>query len=377
MAKQYASVNSGPGTFANYLRQASQHREICVTFFTEDVDAPAANERKIELPPLTHVKGGHFIRLYKYHRAFMEAPDRANFDLLWYNTALNGFFSSVLPTPVPVVLMINDYSNAISRWPFSTRKALGAWRSLSRSFWRPLEKLAARRCDAVVVNSQFMKRKIGRLYGVPEAKMHVLYKAVDTSTFTFTPPQVLADPVRILFLKDDFRRGGLRDLLEALAGVPFATSLSVAGPAEQARPTIEHMTRQAGYGGPVQFLGRVPRSRVPELFRAHDVLCVPSYAEALGVVFLEALASGVPAIGSNVGGIPEVLDHGRAGWLPEPGNAQSIRRALEDVAGCPERRLQKATHGLEHAKRFSAHAAVARLNEIACKILGWTAEETA
>ena len=376
MAKQYASVNSGPGTFANYLRQASQQGEICITFFTEDVESPKANERKIELPPLTHVKGGHFIRLYKYYRAFMEAPDRGDFDLLWYNTALNGFFSSVLPTPVPVVLMINDYSNAISRLPFSTRKAFGAWRSLSRSFWRPLEKLAAQRCDAVVVNSQFMKREIGRLYGMPPEKMHVLYKAVDTSTFTFSLPQVLENPVRVLFLKDDFRRGGLLHLLEALADVSFATSLSIAGPAEQARPVIQHMIRQARYAGPVQFLGRVPRSRVPQLFQAHDVLCVPSHAEALGVVFLEALASGVPAIGSNVGGIPEVLDYGRAGWLPEPGNAHSIRSALEDVVGRPEERLQKATHGLEHAKRFSAGAAVKRLNEIACKVLEWPAEET-
>ena len=377
MAKQYASVNSGPGTFANYLRQASQRREVRVTFFTEDVEAPAANERKIELPPLTHAKGGHFIRLYKYHRAFMEAPDRPDFDLLWYNTALNGFFSSILPTPVPVVLMINDYSNAISRWPFSTRKAFGTWRSLSRSFWRPLEKLAAQRCDAVVVNSQFMKREMGRLYSVPETKMHVLYKAVDTSTYTFSPPRVLADPVRVLFLKDDFRRGGLHHLLEALADVSFSTSLTVAGPAEQARPVIQRMIQQAGYGGSVQFLGRVPRSRVPHLFRDHDVLCVPSQAEALGVVFLEALASGVPAIGSNVGGIPEVLDHGRAGWLPEPSNAQSIREALEDVASHPEERLRKANYGLEHAKRFSTAAAVERLNGIARKILGWPVGETA
>ena len=60
-------------------------------------------------------------------------------------------------------------------------------------------------------------------------------------------------------------------------------------------------------------------------------ITVPSRAEALGVAFMEALASGTPAIGSNVGGIPEVLDQGRAGWLVDAKHALSIRAAIVEA----------------------------------------------
>ena len=367
MTVQYDRVGSGPGTFARYMRQANRDGQLDLTFFSDDIKAPCQDfERKLTRPGIPDIAGGLLLRSYRFHAAFEALHQRRPFDLLWYNTApANGLFSALGRSDVPVVLMLSDYNNAISRYPLATRAQFGAWRSVVRSVWRIFEKRALHACDAVVVNSHFMKRQVARWYGLPEQKLSVLYKAVDLSRFTYQPPRSLASPLRVLFLKSDYRRGGLPVLLEALAGGSPRAMLTVAGPPEGEHAALRKLAAQAGYAGPMRLCGRVSREKAQQLYREHDVLCVPSNAEALGVVFLEALASGVPAIGGNVGGVPEVLDAGQAGWLVEPGSASDVRQALLEVTQRPDVCAQKVQQGRAHAQTFSVDRMVERFRHIA------------
>ena len=59
-----------------------------------------------------------------------------------------------------------------------------------------------------------------------------------------------------------------------------------------------------------------------------DIFCVPSHKEALGVANLEALSRGVPVISSNAGGIPEVLNYGKCGWMANPGDSEDLASVL-------------------------------------------------
>jgi glycosyltransferase involved in cell wall biosynthesis len=102
-----------------------------------------------------------------------------------------------------------------------------------------------------------------------------------------------------------------------------------------------------------------------EQFAANDLLCIPSRSEALGIAFMEALAAGLPAIGTNVGGIPEVLDDGRAGWLATPYDIDDIARQIRSVCEDAALRERKRRHGLDHVQRFSTDAMVVRFNELA------------
>ena len=367
MTVQYDRVGSGPGTFTRYMRQACRGGRLDLTFFSDDMERPLhVFERKIAHASLPNIAGRLLLRSYRFDAAFKALHKKHPFDLLWYNTApANGLFSAMRKPDVPVVLMLSDYTNAISRYPLVTRKQFGAWRSVTRSIWRVFERQALRACDAVVVNSHFMKRSIARWYGLPEEKIFVLYKAVDVGRFAYQPPRAVASPLRVLFLKSDYRRGSLSVLLEALGNLPLETTLTVAGPPEAEHAALRRLAKHAGYDEPMRLCGRVSREEVQELYREHDVLCVPSNTEALGVVFLEALASGVPAIGGNVGGVPEVLDDGRAGWLVEPGSASDVRQALLEVAHRPDVRTQKVQHGRTHAETFSVDRMVDRFQQIA------------
>lgn len=368
MTRQYDHVETGPGTFVNYLE--AQNETLELTFFSQDIASPDSRHRRVEFTSFRGWPGGQFIRSYAYHRAVSKVHAERPFDLIWYNTSpKTGFFSVLDALNVPVVLMINDYNNAISRYPLESRKELGIWSSIKRPIWRIFEKWTLRAADAVVVNSRFMKRVLGRWYGLPGRKMFRLYKAVDTDAFPFEPDRSFQPPWRVLFIKRDYKRGGLEELIDALSRLSVQTSLTIAGPAKGQASNIQSLIRAHRYEGDVDFLGRVSRERVRDLFQSHDLFCVPSRAEALGVVFLEALASGIPVVGTRVGGIPEVLDGGEAGGLVSARDVNELCRALKEVIRNPELRERRQHHGRRHAESFSVDRMVRRMEEIIREVL--------
>ena len=123
-------------------------------------------------------------------------------------------------------------------------------------------------------------------------------------------------------------------LLEAwprvLASVPNA-HLLIVGEGSQ-REALEAQATQAGIAASVTFTGR--RDDVPAVTAALDVAVLPSYREAQGLSILEAMALSRPVVASAVGGIPEMIDHGRTGLLVPPHDpdtlAASITRLLAD-----------------------------------------------
>jgi phosphatidyl-myo-inositol dimannoside synthase len=84
------------------------------------------------------------------------------------------------------------------------------------------------------------------------------------------------------------------------------------------RPRLEGLARAQGVADHVRFLGKVPHDALPDLYRAADLFALPSTGEGFGIVYLEAMACGTPAIGLNVGGAPDALGDGELGWCVPP-----------------------------------------------------------
>ena len=91
-----------------------------------------------------------------------------------------------------------------------------------------------------------------------------------------------------------------------------------------------------GLIGRVVFTGFVPESEKADHFRLADAFVMPSRGEGFGFVILEALACGIPVVGSNIDGTREALMNGRLGQLVDPSNVQEIRSAI--LAALAERR---------------------------------------
>jgi glycosyltransferase involved in cell wall biosynthesis len=162
----------------------------------------------------------------------------------------------------------------------------------------------------------------------------------------------------ILFVGNLSERKGVPVLLRALAHPRLSdvpVRLTLAGRGDIAG--YESLARTLGVGGKVHFTGWAGKSTIDQLLAHADVFVLPSFNEGLPLAILEALASGVPAVCTPVGEIPQVLEHGRSAWFVEPGDADGLAAALQELAGDPDKRMLLSREGrAAYEARFSLEA---------------------
>ena len=350
----FEQVTNGPAKFANLIGEINAlYPEHQVRILTEDV-TPA------RLPGLPHVYRvqlriprplkplGQVLRMFQYYRRVREIARQFPFDVLVYNNAFTGLYASLV-SPKPTVGMINDEKNLTA--------SLAAFRPdrwwLKQFFFRMLEKAAARRHWLVITNSDYLRRRVTAAYGLPPEKVKRLYKAIALQETTWQPGRAFGRPVKVLFVKADYRVGNLAVLVQALGKLaPCPFTLAVIGPEKQFEAHVRSLA--AGVANvQLDYLGPQPQPVVYRYLQTCDLFCVPSATEAFGVANIEALACGIPVVSSRTGGIPEVLDGGNNGWLTEPGDADDLAAALRACIADEAERLARAANGKKFIGRFS------------------------
>ncbi len=129
--------------------------------------------------------------------------------------------------------------------------------------------------------------------------------------------------------------------LEALAQVAAAgaeLTLAFAGDGPD-REALEARTRALGLGDRVRFLGH--QKQVGVVYRAADLLVMPSRSEAMPNALLEAMTVGLPVVATSVGGVPEVARHGVDGWIVPPASPESLAAAMLEARRDPEARAAR------------------------------------
>ena len=94
---------------------------------------------------------------------------------------------------------------------------------------------------------------------------------------------------------------------------------------------LKYLVERLGISNYVDFLGYVPYEKIAELMRNASLFCLPSWYEALGCVYLEAMASGIPTIGCYGNGIDEVITDGLDGFLVDNKNVQQIFEKMKMI----------------------------------------------
>jgi glycosyltransferase involved in cell wall biosynthesis len=117
------------------------------------------------------------------------------------------------------------------------------------------------------------------------------------------------------------------------------------------RRRLERFVGSAGLGDRVSFIGMRPD--VAEILRDCDVFVRPSLVEGMPLTALEALATGLPVIATNVGGTSEVVEHGVTGMVAEPGNAEAVSKAMALLGGDEHIRRRMSQEALARRGRFS------------------------
>jgi glycosyltransferase involved in cell wall biosynthesis len=123
----------------------------------------------------------------------------------------------------------------------------------------------------------------------------------------------------------------------------------------------------------VTFQGFVSQDRLRRLYAAADVFCLPSFAEGVPVVLMEAMAAGLPVVSTRVMGIPELVEHGVSGELVPPGRPDSLAAAIRKLTAEPERRAAfgRAARARVVAQ-YDVRTWVAALHRLYVRFLGET-----
>jgi colanic acid/amylovoran biosynthesis glycosyltransferase len=130
------------------------------------------------------------------------------------------------------------------------------------------------------------------------------------------------------------------------------------------RDNLESLTSELDLCNVVQFTGSLSEDQIIGRMKQSDVFVLASHAEPLGVVYMEAMAMEVPTIGTNAGGVPEIISDGHDGLLVPPGDDKALAEAIASLMKNPELRRKLARNGRRTIiQRFDSRISAATLHQ--------------
>jgi glycosyltransferase involved in cell wall biosynthesis len=224
-------------------------------------------------------------------------------------------------------------------------------------FLSRLERHNARHADAVLTTSAYCREAIGRHYGIHSQQVGLVPEGIDLPRWRrmLAAYPRTSDGATIVCVARQYPRKHIADLLRALPivrkAVPQAHVLIVGDGPEHA--ALRRLAAELGLGTAVAFLGSLPEDQqVARCYRQADVFCLPSVQEGFGIVFLEAMAAGLPIVAARAAAVPEVVPHGRAGLLVPPGDSPALAGALIQLLEQPDQRSAYGAFGQQHIERY-------------------------
>jgi D-inositol-3-phosphate glycosyltransferase len=234
--------------------------------------------------------------------------------------------------------------------------------------------------DVLVASTDDEYEYLACLYGADHDRLRIVHPGVDHSRFVpgnegpvrnelgITPETaILLSVGRIQRLKGlDLALSTLHELQGAIDRpavlVVVGGASGRAGEAEVDR--LRAIASSLGIEDHVLWLGPKPHESLPPFYRAADAVLVCSHSESFGLTALEAHACGTPVIGTAVGGLSHIVDHGRSGWLLETRDPVVFAARLKELLTAPLLSAAFSRRAIARASRFSWDAAADQLLEL-------------
>jgi len=205
-------------------------------------------------------------------------------------------------------------------------------------FYRIIEKEYLKSVDGFIFNSRTTKAAVNELIGHGKPAI-VAFPPTDRFTRASSEEEIKArasqSPFRILFLGNLIERKGLHTLLKALGLTPSGVHLDIVG-SETTEPAYARKMRKIAASNRlssiVTFHASLDKEPLIEKFRQAHVLVVPSSYEGFGIVYLEGMCFGLPAIGTTAGAAGEIIEHEKTGFLIQPGDHESLAAFISSLA---------------------------------------------
>jgi glycosyltransferase involved in cell wall biosynthesis len=213
---------------------------------------------------------------------------------------------------------------------------------------------ALRTSDVVVAISSFTANELGRFADVP---VRVIPYTIGFPEAQASRPPTTDGSFRILFVGRLVQRKGVTHLIEAVRRLPadLRAELIVIGDGPE-RQTLAEQVHANALDERVDIRGRVPEGALREAYAAASVFVLPAIVdergetEGLGVVLLEAMSYGIPVVGSDIGGITDIIENEESGLLVPPADAEQLARTLERLARDPSLAARLGAAGLRRVQ---------------------------
>jgi D-inositol-3-phosphate glycosyltransferase len=240
------------------------------------------------------------------------------------------------------------------------------------------ERALGRAVDRVVAQTQDEVQGLVRI-GVPRARLTVVPAGVDSVRYSPEGPAVERDPQRprILSVGQLVERKGFGDVLQAMRYVPDAEVVVVGGPPADQLPAdpgarkLRALAERLQVADRFRLVGAVPAGDMPRWYRSADMLVAAGWQEQFEPAALEAMACGVPVIGTAVGGLNETVVDGLTGDLVPARDPRALGGALRRLVNDKVRRFAYATAALDRARQaYSWKRVAAQVGSVYATVTG-------
>jgi len=302
---------------------------------------------------ISYATGGVFASLKA-----LRAIERHHYDVVHGH----GNVSSALVPPLAKQLKCVFTVHNPTPWMVTSSSSLK--QALRMVTFSTLDLRIIRNVDCVIAVSEYMKNEIVDRLGINAKKVRVIPNGVDTKVFKpFVPNSTSIkkkygiDEEYALFVGRLVEQKGVRFLIEAISGTNLHVVIVGGGPLFS---NLQGLSRRLGVEKQVHFIGAIPSDELPKIYAEATVFVIPSLAEGLPLTGLEAMASGLPLLGSHISGINEIVNNGHNGFTTRPGDIAHLRQRLiqffEDTSlrktmGANSRKIAETKYSWSHVAK--------------------------
>lgn len=274
---------------------------------------------------------------------------RWKINIIHVHETIAGFFFGIISKiyKIPLVSQIHTFGSYQPEWP-----------KIGRILLKKTEEITIRFANTVILLCTEARNEVITRYRCPPEKIEVIFSAVDFERFASVKAaqnsSVKDNELLITFVGRLTESKGLHYLIDAIKHlqtsnselVPFKVIIAGDGPLKK---KLEDFIRKSGLTDQISLLGHI--TKIESLLASTDIFVLPSLYEGFPLALLEAMASGCAIIGSNAGGIPDIIVNSNSGFIVNRGDSRALAERIKMLLIDKELRLKLGMNGREHVRK--------------------------